>query len=94
MSDAQQNQNATITYIHDWTTRLAKAYPASSITIASATGTTSAGTLTSVSGSGTSITFKLATSAVTPPTDVTVTLTPTLSNGDVDPVKVVIGVTS
>ena len=87
-----QKKAASLTYIDDWTNRLAKAYPGQTITIASAVGATTGGTLTGVSGTGTSIAFHLATSALTPPTDIVVTLTATLSNGDVDPRDLTVGV--
>ena len=87
-----QKKAASLTYIDDWTNRLAKAYPGQTITISSAVGTTTAGTLSGVSGSGTSIVFHLATSALTPPIDITVTLTATLSNADVDPRDLIVGV--
>lgn len=92
-----QKQNASLTYIDDWSGtngRLKLAYPASTVTISSVVGTASAGTLSAVATAqaGTGITFHLATAAVTPPLDITVTLTATLSNGDVDVRTLIVGV--
>lgn len=84
-----QDRAATLTYIDDWTNRLAKAYPASSVTISSATGTGTG--ISNVSGSGTSVTFKLDVSTVPTSTDVTVKIAATLSNGDVDVRPLVVG---
>lgn len=96
MADLQitQKQAATLTYILDCSNRLTKAYPAAPVTISSATGAITSGAITSVSGTGTSITFKVAVPAVPVSTNVVATLTPTLSNGDVDPIEVTIGVSA
>ena len=95
MPDSSQDVSSQITYIDDWTNRLAKAYPGSNITIASATGSASDGATLVVTSDATSITFKL--TPATPFTeayDVDVTLTATLSNGDIDARHVYIGITN
>ena len=86
-----QKVGATLTYVLDCSNRLTKAYPAAPVTISSAVGVISSGSISAVSGSGTSVTFKVAIPAVPVSTDVLATLTPTLSNGDVDPIEVTIG---
>lgn len=90
-----QKQGASLTYIVDCSNRLSKAYPGQTITIASATGTVdSPAVLSSASGSGTSATFHLAVASVTPPADLAGSVTLTLSNGDVDPISLRVGVRS
>ncbi len=93
-----QKQAASLTYVGDCATRLAKAYPAAPVTIASATGngTYSGVVVSAVSGSGTTFTFHAATSGATPNTspEPLATINLTLSNGDVDPIEVTIAVTT
>lgn len=93
-----QKQTASLTYIADCTSRLAKAYPAAPVTIASASlGSITGGpVVTAVSGSGTSFTFHVVTAAATPNTqpEPLLTVNATLSNGDVDPIEITIGVTT
>lgn len=92
-----QKKSASLTYVDNWADRLAKAYPGSTVTITSATGSITGGAaVTAVSGSGTSITFHVATSGVTAaaPVDIVLTLTATLSNGDTDPRDLIVGVTT
>jgi hypothetical protein len=88
-----QERNASLTYVDNWAPRLTTAYPGSTVTIASATGSVTGGAVVSaVTGTGTSITFHLVTSAVVPPAEVVLTLTATLSNGDVDVRDLTVGV--
>lgn len=88
-----QKKTASLTYVVDCSNRLSKAYPGQTITISSATGAVdSPAVITSTTGTGTSITFHLAVASVTASTDVEVTLTPTLSNGDIDPITIAVGV--
>lgn len=88
-----QKQTASLTYTVDCANRLTTAYPGQTITIASATGAVTApAVISSASGTGTNLTFHLAVAAVTPPTDVEVVMTATLSNGDVDPISIPVGV--
>lgn len=94
MSDTSQDLNASVTYTEDLTNRLAKAYPGETVTITTATVTASAGTVSGVTHTSTGVSWKLATSTVTVvPSDVVVLITPTYSNGDVDPFRVYITVT-
>lgn len=83
--DSTQDPGSTVTYKTDWTAALA-AMATAGITISSATVTADkSAVVSSVSNTTTSITWRLAVAAVTgPPTIVTVTITATLSNGDVD----------
>jgi hypothetical protein len=96
MADVRITQKAaaSLTYTDNWAPRLAAAYGTlTPVTITSASGVASAGTLTAVVGSGTAITFHLATTGITPAgADLTVTLTATLSNGDSDPRVLAVGV--
>lgn len=86
-----QDRAATLTYIDDWSNRLTNAYPGSTVTIASATGSIDTGSLTSVVGTGTSVTFKLNVASVPTATDVTAKIVATLSNGDTDVRPLVVG---
>lgn len=93
-----QKKSASLTYTDDWTDRLAKAYPASNVTITSATSPSpvSGIVVSAVVGTGKSITFHLATAGVTGtvPEDIVITLVATLSNGDTDPRDLIVGVTA
>ena len=92
MPDSVQDYAAKITYGQDFTTHLAKA----GRTITGATVTASAGTVTNVTHTATSVLWRLDTSAVaaTSPYNIDVTITPTYDNGDVDPRHVTITVTN
>lgn len=93
-----QKQADSLTYIGDCANRLAKAYPAAPVTIASAAlGSVTGGVVaTAVSGSGTSFTFHVATSGATPNTspEPLLTIASTLSNGDLEHIEVAIAVTT
>lgn len=82
MPDSTQDFTAKKTYRNDWTAHLA----AVGRTITGATVTSSAGTVTGTTFTTTGVWFRLDTTAIptTAPTVVTVTVTPTLDNGDVD----------
>lgn len=83
--DSEQDPESTVTYKDDWTEALAS-MAATGLTISSATVTADNGAIvTSPSGSGTSVVWRMSTHNVTPvPAVVIVTETVTLSNGDVD----------
>lgn len=83
--DSTQDPGSTVSYVDDWTAALA-AMATSGLTIVSATVTANGGAVVSIPSSiPQGITWRLAVAAVTPvPSMVTVTLTATLSNGDVD----------
>lgn len=93
-----QKQAASLTYVGNCANRLSKAYPAAPVTITSAAlgSVTGGAVVTAVSGSGTSFTFHVATSGATPNTspEPLATVNLTLSNGDLDPIEITIGVTT
>ena len=85
MAETTQDVAAVETYLDDWTRHLSL-LPTAGITISSAVvtasdGATVAGTAPNVGGTG--VVFKLTTAGVaTVPSDIVVTVKPTLSNGD------------
>ena len=85
MSYPSQDYSATITWTQDWTDHLA----ANGLTITgapTATCSTPGVTVTSptLTGGGTSVTFKVSQTGITVPTPVTIAVGVTLSNGDTD----------
>lgn len=99
MTKPTQQPTAAVTYRHDWAARLARAETdlgltagSLAITDATVTGPASA-TITGTDHTGTYVTFKLAAPGITTATDLTLTTTATLSNGDTDVEDLVVGIT-
>jgi len=99
MSKYIQDANATLTWLHDWSKRFARAekdlgLDAGTLTLSSPTvtgpdGVTVSDVLANVAGTG--VSFKLATT-LDPAVDIILTTTVTLSNGDTDEDEFTIGI--
>jgi hypothetical protein len=86
MATPSQDYAASITWTQTWAAHLVANGSAFTISSATATCSTPGVTVasTTVTGSGTSVTFKVSQTGLTVPTTVNVVVTPTMSNGDID----------
>lgn len=100
MTTNLQDAAASLTWLHDWTSRLARAetdlgltpgsLTLSAPTVTGPTGTNISGVQATVDGTG--VLFHLEVTGLTPPQDITLTTSATLSNGDEDVCDLVIGI--
>lgn len=99
MTKPIQDANASLTWLHDWTARLARAETDLGLTpgtlkltgTPTVTGTGATAASVALNAAATGITFKLSTT-LTPPVDLVLTVHVSLTNGDVDETTLTIGI--